>query len=921
MRKIITLLFFLSIGAISAQVGVGTPLPDASTQLDIVSNNKGVLIPRIPLTSSTDIVTIPNPANSLLVFNTNTVANDITPGYHYWDGAKWQRMTSMDEVVTLIQSNETITNLVDNGDGTITYTNEEGIAQTVNIADIITQEILNQGDIFNEIINLIEANTDVFQDNGDGTFTHTSADGTVVNFNANTTTMINNGDGTYVLTNANGDSITIDVIADIVNNITNQGDIFNELITVIDANSDVFQDNGDGTFTHTSADGTVVNFDANTTTMVNNGDGTYVFTNANGDSITIDVIADIVNNITNQGDIFNELITVIDANSDVFQDNGDGTFTHTSADGTVVNFDANTTTMVNNGDGTYVFTNANGDSITIDVIADVVNNIQNQGDIFNEITQVIDADADTTDDAWANDSANNRIELGTQSDGTTARPTGTEFVALDNGNVGIGTPSPTETLELAGSLKTKNQIAADNYSGFYSGTTPFDGFPFPPTANMLYSQDKETFDGQGPIGFLTTSPGRLTATANSNGPILSMPGPDSGTSIDLDGIAGSLSLRSYSGTTQIQSSFQTFGSGLSFRSEDFGNNNFSIATVNANSPLSFSFRRAGVTESYAFPEDNGDADQVLTTDGAGQLTWRDPSLSAINVEPWFGTDDNMGATDNTEDIYSLGRVGIGTTLPLGALHVVSENSDDALFVRSLGGDPTNDMDIDLIRTYGTAASPQIINQDGTRLGGLRYRGFVGLNIDPLISIPIFAEVSAETDGVPTATSAPGKLIFETTPTGSTIAQARMTIKNDGNVGIGTTAPSERLEVAGNVYASSGGMLLTDTSTYADYVFEDYVDGISKLNKNYTFKSLDEVEAFVKEFKHLPGVTGIKELKKTNNGYVVNITKLSGELLEKVEELFLHTIAQQKELDARDAKIQALEARLAKIEAILNLNNQ
>lgn len=49
--------------------------------------------------------------------------------------------------------------------------------------------------------------------------------------------------------------------------------------------------------------------------------------------------------------------------------------------------------------------------------------------------------ADITNDAWVNDATNTMVKLGTNSDGT-ARTVGTEFVALDNGNVGIGTTAP-----------------------------------------------------------------------------------------------------------------------------------------------------------------------------------------------------------------------------------------------------------------------------------------------------------------------------------------------------------------------------------------------------------------------------------------------------------------------------------------------
>ncbi|HMP95090.1 MAG TPA: hypothetical protein PKD90_19575, partial [Phnomibacter sp.] len=45
-----------------AQVGIGTNTPNASAALDIDFANKGLLIPRINLTSLTDAGTIPSPA-------------------------------------------------------------------------------------------------------------------------------------------------------------------------------------------------------------------------------------------------------------------------------------------------------------------------------------------------------------------------------------------------------------------------------------------------------------------------------------------------------------------------------------------------------------------------------------------------------------------------------------------------------------------------------------------------------------------------------------------------------------------------------------------------------------------------------------------------------------------------------------------
>src|SRR5690606_27356286 len=95
--------------------------------------------------------------------------------------------------------------------------------------------------------------------------------------------------------------------------------------------------NGDGTYSYTSEDGTVVTFDANTSTVTDNGDGTYTITSDDGTTVTIDVAGDVLTELQdNTSDIHNEVLSLINneiiANSDALMDNGDGTFTHTAAD-------------------------------------------------------------------------------------------------------------------------------------------------------------------------------------------------------------------------------------------------------------------------------------------------------------------------------------------------------------------------------------------------------------------------------------------------------------------------------------------------------------------------------------------------------------------------------------------------------------
>ncbi len=83
------------IASAKGQVGIGTELPNPSTVLDISASNKGVLLPRVNLLSETDIVTVTNPAHSLLVYNTNSTV-DVTPGFYYWNATipKWVRLNN-----------------------------------------------------------------------------------------------------------------------------------------------------------------------------------------------------------------------------------------------------------------------------------------------------------------------------------------------------------------------------------------------------------------------------------------------------------------------------------------------------------------------------------------------------------------------------------------------------------------------------------------------------------------------------------------------------------------------------------------------------------------------------------------------------------------------------------------------------------
>lgn len=99
-------IIFLFMGFVGlAQTGIGTTTPDASAKLDVYSNNKGFLPPRVTLTSVTDAATIPSPATGLLAYNVGSAG--LQAGYYYWNGSSWSTIAtaaSPDQSVDYIQA-------------------------------------------------------------------------------------------------------------------------------------------------------------------------------------------------------------------------------------------------------------------------------------------------------------------------------------------------------------------------------------------------------------------------------------------------------------------------------------------------------------------------------------------------------------------------------------------------------------------------------------------------------------------------------------------------------------------------------------------------------------------------------------------------------------------------------------------------
>ena len=98
-----------------------------------------------------------------------------------------------------------------------------------------------------------------------------------------------------------------------------------------------------------------------------------------------------------------------------------------------------------------------------------------------------------------------------------------------------------------------------------------------------------------------------------------------------------------------------------------------------------------------------------------------------------------------------------------------------------------------------------------------------------------------------------------------------------------------------------GILAEDHAILASDVWlPDYV-----FSPDYELPTLEEVQSYVEEERHLPGVIG--EATLDEQGYFSVQSMLFGQL-KNLEELVLHTIAQEK-------KIKSLEAQIAELEQL------
>lgn len=237
--------------------------------------------------------------------------------------------------------------------------------------------------------------------------------------------------------------------------------------------------------------------------------------------------------------------------------------------------------------------------------------------------------------------------------------------------------------------------------------------------------------------------------------------------------------------------------------------------------------------------------------------------SALNIYTGQNSPIAFFTNGNNERmrIEGNGNVGIGTASPAGFLDVSGANAGGnvSIYFRNQTG----------INTIGS----------GTTLNFPVYNGTTGLQIAAMTSSKGGFNVGAY-DAMFSTGQSTSYLHFS----GGSSRIPQVTINNIGNMGIGTTSPSEKLSVNGKIRAKEVKVEITD---WPDYVFE----------ADYRLPDLKETEQFIKEHKHLPEIPSSGEVEKGG----INLGEMNAKLLQKIEELTLHLIDMNKKLEEQDRK--------------------
>jgi hypothetical protein len=243
-----------------------------------------------------------------------------------------------------------------------------------------------------------------------------------------------------------------------------------------------------------------------------------------------------------------------------------------------------------------------------------------------------------------------------------------------------------------------------------------------------------------------------------------------------------------------------------------------------------------------------------------------------------GTATTWNVANNNFKLIFEASTPVAVTPPFQSLTLSTSSVDIGLAARNVNLNVNGS----IYATSGVQSTLGISTQDKLSVNNPSKISTTGPSLNPTWSIQ---NLSAGTLTNPTVSGAH----FSGATSGTS-----MILSDNGQVLIGTTKPTAatyanyKLFVQGGILTDEVRVKLSASGTWADYVFA----------KDYKLPSIKEVEAFIAKNNHLPNVPSAKQVQEEG----INVAQMATIQQEKIEELMLYIIKQDKRIEALEAKL-------------------
>jgi len=413
-----------------------------------------------------------------------------------------------------------------------------------------------------------------------------------------------------------------------------------------------------------------------------------------------------------------------------------------------------------------------------------------------------DADPDAVLEVSASNGASDLFKLSFNDDND-----GNLFIVKNSGNVGIGTTSPEELLHLSSTdsnepvFKIENinaDASAAHFKMYKTSSSAADGDDL----GMIEFYGRDSAGGYPRYAYIQAKSSSITNDDEIGRLVFAVATDDTAKiMLDMEGDAGG-------GVGLPEVTFNQDGVDADFRIEsdtdthafflEGSSGNVGIGTTTPDEALMVvgtikavdSHAGGGIFNTGKIQLADASSNQNFTIDHSVSTSLTTFANGVALDTAGFVFNPRAGV--EAMRILGTGNVGIGTESPEELLELVKESANPNLAITAYHDTETTRGSLVFRKADGSAASPGLVD-DNAILGRINAVGYDGSDF-----VTTGAFIKFQINGTPAADKMPTDIEFGTADgVISNSVATKMIIKNDGNIGIGTTTPDTQLSIVGS----------------------------------------------------------------------------------------------------------------------------